>query len=125
MKMKQAKKHTRKRRKNPAFGALNAMEMIAPVGDLLITSVVSGCSIQEKAVIASILQSFVVPFIRKARDPKTPGEVERLYRVHWDAFRPHCPQILGVSCPPDCKNHDQAKFDGCHVCDCLHGSDPK
>jgi hypothetical protein len=39
---------------------------------------------------------------------------------HWQVFAPHCPQVCGVPCPPECPNSKEARFDGCHVCDCLH-----
>ena len=45
------------------------------------------------------------------------------HKDHWVAFQPHCPQITGVPCPPECKHHGEARFDGCHVCDCLHSGD--
>jgi hypothetical protein len=33
---------------------------------------------------------------------------------------PHCPAWCGKECPVTCPNHGRM-FDGCHVCDCLHG----
>jgi hypothetical protein len=33
---------------------------------------------------------------------------------------PHCSIYSGVQCPPDCPNHGRM-FDGCHICDCVHG----
>ena len=33
---------------------------------------------------------------------------------------PHCPAWCGKECPPECPNHGRM-FDGCHICDCLHG----
>jgi hypothetical protein len=36
-------------------------------------------------------------------------------------FKPHCPPIAGIPCPPECSHHTDLRFDGCHVCDCLKG----
>ena len=33
---------------------------------------------------------------------------------------PHCNVLCGRECPPDCLNHGRM-FDGCHICDCIHG----
>jgi hypothetical protein len=33
---------------------------------------------------------------------------------------PHCPAWCGKECPVTCPNHGRM-FDGCHICDCLHG----
>lgn len=33
---------------------------------------------------------------------------------------PHCPDYCGKECPVTCPNHGRM-YDGCHVCDCLHG----
>ena len=123
----QARKgHTRNRRKNPAFGLGDLRSITGGLGDLFIASAVFGCSLEEKLLFGSLLQA-LVPYVRKVGTgkPKSVGERARFNQVHWDAFKPHCPQILGVPCPSNCKNHGQAQFDGCHVCDCLHGSDPK
>jgi hypothetical protein len=50
---------------------------------------------------------------------------KKRHEDHWKVFQPHCPQIAGVPCPKDCKHFGEARFDGCHVCDCLHGGEAR
>lgn len=71
-----------------------------------------GASFEEKVVVAAVVPG-VLALIR--------GGGKFSHGGHWRVFQPHCPQIAGVPCPEGCKNHGEARFDGCHICDCLHG----
>jgi hypothetical protein len=47
-----------------------------------------------------------------------PADSPNLHRT--SPSDPHCPVYCGKECPPACPNHGRM-YDGCHVCDCLHG----
>ena len=81
------------------------------VGNLMVQAALHGATFGEKAIVATILPGLLSIIRNKGKFG--PNE-------HWEAFKPHCPQICGVPCPPDCPNSKEARFDGCHVCDCLH-----
>ncbi len=105
-------KRTSKRRKNPAKGLKLGKFLDASIGDLMIRASLHGASFPEKAIVAAVMPGLMA-IIR--------GEGNFGPKDHWKAFKPHCPSICGVPCPPTCKHYGEVRFDGCHVCDHLHG----
>lgn len=100
-----------RKRRNPAAG-LDLSYLQSFVGDTMVAAALHGATLTEKTIVAAIMPGLLA--IVRGGGKFSPDD-------HWRAFQPHCPQICGVPCPPDCKHHGEARFDGCHVCDCLHG----
>jgi hypothetical protein len=96
----------------PTFGSAFVGGLIGHLGDMAVTAALFGATNTEKILVAALLPGLLE--LLRNRKNLTPDD-------HWVHFQPHCPQICGVPCPPDCRHHGEARFDGCHVCDCLHG----
>ena len=85
----------------------------ASLGNLMLQASLHGATFAEKVAVASVMPG-LLSIIR--------GGGKFTHEDHWQAFQPHCPQISGVLCPPKCEHHGEDRFDGCHICDCLHGA---
>jgi hypothetical protein len=106
-------KRCHKKRKNPLFSSFGTSAMMqSSIGDLMVSASLHGASFLEKTIVSAVMPGLLA-IVR--------GGGKFNHEDHWKTFKPHCPQIAGVLCPKDCKRHGELRFDGCHVCDCLHG----
>ena len=112
MRRPRKERSAKKLRRNPALGFDLSTILDHGVGDMLVLTALCGANFVEKAMVSSVIPGFLS--IMRNKGKFGPNE-------HWEAFKPHCPQICGVPCPPACENSKEAHFDGCHICDCLRG----
>lgn len=131
------RKNAKRKRPNPASGLVSHADILLPgrkgnmpdlldafsgvVGNILITSEVTKCTLQEKTIIAAMIKNVLIPILRSA----SPDHKSKL-AAKMDGATCVCKgeclchtgvQLAGVPCPADCPNYGKY-LDGCHRCDC-------